>query len=145
MSEKAIGSPIDRVDGRLKVTGAALYAADAPVAGVTHGVIVPSLIARGRVQAIDADAARKAPGVVAVVTHENMPRLKQPGSDFFRGGTLNEDRLPLANDRIHYAGQYLAVVVAETPEQARHAASLVKVAYADEEPPPRRLGGRATV
>jgi xanthine dehydrogenase YagR molybdenum-binding subunit len=135
MSEKAIGAAIDRVDGRLKVTGAALYAADAPVAGVLHGFIVLSTIGRGRVQAIDADAARKAPGVAAVVTHENMPRLKQPGSDFFRGGTLNEDRLPLSDDRIHYAGQYLAVVVADTPEQARHAASLVKVAYSDEEPP----------
>src|SRR5439155_11050470 len=85
--------------------------------------------------AIDAVEARKAPGVVAIVTHENMPRLKQPGSDFIRGGMLNEDRLPLADDRIHYAGQYLAVVVAETPEQARYAASLVKVAYGDEEPP----------
>ena len=73
--------------------------------------------------------------MVAVVTHENMPRLKQPGSDFLRSGMLNEDRLPLADDRIHYAGQYLAVVVADTPEQARHAASLVKVAYADEEAP----------
>jgi CO/xanthine dehydrogenase Mo-binding subunit len=119
MSEKAVGAAIDRVDGRLKVTGAALYAADAPVAGVLHGVIVPSLIARGRVKAIDAAAARNAPGVVVVVTHENMPRLKQPGSDFIRGGTLNEDRLPLSDDRINYAGQYVAVIVAETPEQAR--------------------------
>src|SRR5262245_21040220 len=135
MNDKAIGSPIDRVDGRLKVTGTARYAADTPVSGVLHGFIVGSVIGRGRVQAIHADAARKAPGVVAVVTHENMPRLKQPGSDFFRGGTLNEDRLPLADDRIHYAGQYLSVVVAETPEQARHAASLVKVAYADEQAP----------
>src|SRR5262249_22420988 len=100
----AILDAVDRVDGRLKVTGAALYAADAPVAGVLHGFIVQSSIARRRVQAIDADAARKAPGVAAVVTHENMPRLKQPGADFMRGGTLNEDRLPLSDDRIHYAG-----------------------------------------
>jgi xanthine dehydrogenase YagR molybdenum-binding subunit len=135
MSERAVGAAIDRVDGRLKATGAALYAADAPVAGLLHGVIVGSLVARGRVKAIDADAARKAPGVAAVVTHENMPRLKQPGSDFIRGGILNEDRLPLSDDRIHYAGQYLAVVAAETPEQARYAASLVKVSYADEQPP----------
>jgi xanthine dehydrogenase YagR molybdenum-binding subunit len=135
MSEKAIGSAIDRVDGRLKVTGTARYAADAQVAGVTYGFIVPSLIARGRVKTIDVAAARKAPGVVAVVTHENMPPLKQPGSDFMRGGILNEDRLPLSDDRIHYAGQYLAVVVADTPERARHAASLVKVVYADEEQP----------
>jgi xanthine dehydrogenase YagR molybdenum-binding subunit len=135
MSGKAIGSAIDRVDGRLKVTGAALYAADTPVPGVTHAAIVPSLIARGRVKAIDADATRKAPGVVAVVTHENMPRLKQPGSDFIRGGMLNEDRLPLSDDRIHYAGQYLAVVVADSAEQARYAAFLVKVTYSHEEPP----------
>src|SRR5262249_24990921 len=135
MSDKAIGAAIDRVDGRLKVTGAALYTADASVSGVAHGFIVGSLVARGRVGAIDTTAARAAPGVVGVVTHENMPRLAQPGSDFLQGGMLNEDRLPLSDDRIHYAGQYLAVVVADTAERGRHAASLVKVADADEEPP----------
>ena len=55
MSERAVGTPIDRVDGRLKVTGAARYAADAPVSGVLHGFIVGSVIGRGRVRAIDAD------------------------------------------------------------------------------------------
>jgi xanthine dehydrogenase YagR molybdenum-binding subunit len=134
MSDKAIGSAIDRVDGRLKVTGAAPYAADASVVGVTHGVIVPSLIARGRVQTIDVDAARKAPGVVAVVTRENMPKLNQITTNFFTGGKLNESRLPLADDRIYYAGQYLAVVVADTPERATYAASLVEVAYDEEQP-----------
>jgi len=134
MSDKAIGSAVDRVDGRPKVTGAARYAADASVAGVTHGVIVSSLIARGRVQAIDTDAARKAPGVVAVVTQENMPELHPITTNFFTGGKINESRLPLADDRIHYAGQYLAVVVADTPERARYAASLVHVAYTEEQP-----------
>ncbi len=135
MSEKAIGSAVDRVDGRLKLTGAARYAADALVAGVMHGAIVSSRIARGRVKSIDIDSARKALGVVAIVTHENMPKLNEITTNFFTGGKINEGRrLPLADDRIYYAGQYLAVVLADTPERAQYAASLVKVKYDEEQP-----------
>lgn len=140
MATEVIGRPIDRVDGRLKVTGAARYTAEAPVSGVAHAVIVQSTIARGRVRRIEAAAAERAPGVLTVLTPVNMPRLRNVESDFAGGGApgggtvLGEDRLPLSDDRVHYAGQHLAVVVAETLEEARHAASLVTVAYDAERP-----------
>jgi xanthine dehydrogenase YagR molybdenum-binding subunit len=116
------------------VTGAARYSAEAAHDGMTYAVIVQSTIARGRVSAIDATAAKAAPGFLGVVTRENMPKLTQPKEDFFQGGKLGDDRLPLTDDRVHYAGQHLAVVVADSPERARHAASLVKVSYAAEKP-----------
>ncbi len=139
MATDVVGRPIERVDGRLKVTGAARYAADAPVEGVAHAVIVQSTIARGRA-AIDAAEAERAPGVLAVLTPRTMPRLRRVKADFSGGGApgggtmLGEDRLPLEDDAVHHAGQHMAVVVAETFEQARHAASLVRVTYEAERP-----------
>ena len=126
-----IGRPIDRVDGRLKVTGQARYAAEAPVQGVAHAVLVESNIARGTIASIDTSAAEAQPGVLAVVTSKNMPKLSDPRKG---GGMTGENRLPLSDDNILYAGQHVAVVLANTLEQARHAADLVKVAY-DPEPP----------
>src|SRR4051812_28287046 len=112
MSTSSIGKAVDRVDGRAKVTGAARYAAEAPADGMTYAVIVQSTISRGRVSAIDVSAAKAAPGFLGIVTRENMPKLTQPKEDFFQGGKLGDDRLPLTDDTIHYAGQHLAVVVA---------------------------------
>ena len=134
MSTKAVGTALDRVDGKLKVTGAAKYASDFPAKDLAHAALVGSTIARGKVKDIDAAAALKAPGVLAVITHKNVPRLWPAKEDFFNGGKPGEDRLPLADDVIHYAGQYVAVVVAEAPERARHAADLVKVTYVEEKP-----------
>src|SRR4051794_18079430 len=134
MTTQSIGKAVDRVDGRAKVTGAARYSAEATHDGMAYAVIVQSTISRGRVSGIDATAAKAAPGVLGVVTRENMPKLKQPKEDFFQGGKLGDDRLPLADDTVHYAGQHLAVVVADSPERARHAAGLVKVSYATEPP-----------
>ena len=71
----AIGQPLSRVDGRLKVTGAARYAADIPIAELAHAVIVHSTIANGRIASIDTTAAERAPGVLAVFTYRNMPRM----------------------------------------------------------------------
>src|SRR6266566_10110389 len=71
----AIGQPISRLEGRLKTTGAARYTADLPIADVVHGVIVQSTIANGRTVSIDTRAAEKAPGVLAVFTHRNLPRM----------------------------------------------------------------------
>src|SRR6476646_1261970 len=68
-----VGTPISRVDGRAKVTGAAKYAADYPVQNLAHAVLVGSMIARGRVTGIDVAAAEGAPGVLAVITHEDQP------------------------------------------------------------------------
>ncbi|GAA2214262.1 xanthine dehydrogenase family protein molybdopterin-binding subunit [Nonomuraea monospora] len=120
-----VGKPVARVDGVAKVTGAARYAADTQVSGVTHGVLVPSTIARGRITAIDTTKAAAAAGVLGVFTHRNLGRLNVTG---LRGS------LPLQDDRIRHAGQPVAIVVARTLEQARHAATLVKVAYRAERP-----------
>jgi len=75
MSTAFIGQPVSRVDGRRKVTGGATYAAEFRVPGVAHNAIVRSTVANGRIASLDTEAAERAPGVVAVVTHRNAPRL----------------------------------------------------------------------
>ncbi len=133
-AQSVIGQPMDRTDGRLKVTGAATYSADNNVANLAHGVIVSATIAKGRIRNIDSVSARSAPGVVAVITHENAIKLTQPKIDFMAGGYPAEMRMPFADDAVGYVGQAVALVIGETIEQARHAASLVAVEYATEIP-----------
>jgi xanthine dehydrogenase YagR molybdenum-binding subunit len=128
----AIGKPASRVDGRLKVTGEARYAAEESLPGMAHGVLTGSPIAHGRIVRIDTSGALKLPGVLAIYTHENRGRLGEPPNDLMKG-LIAESRLPLEDDEIHYAGQYVAMVVAETFEQARDAAARVKVRYEREE------------
>ena len=133
-----VGKPIDRVDGRKKITGAALYAAEFRHDRLAHAVLVQSTIANGKILAIDSAAAKRAPGVLAVLTHLNTPKFKtaEKGAkaDPLQSGRLGEERLPFADDAIHYAGQHVSLVVADTLEHARHAASLVKVRYREEKP-----------
>ncbi|MGI8743530.1 MAG: xanthine dehydrogenase family protein molybdopterin-binding subunit [Bryobacteraceae bacterium] len=129
-----IGQPINRVDGRLKVTGAAKYAGDYPGHEMAYGVPVQSAIARGKVLKIDTTAARKAPGVLHIITRENAPKLQKPKNDFGSSTKLGEDRMPFADDRIYYAGQYLGLVVADSIERAMEAAALVKVDVEEEGP-----------
>ena len=131
-----IGKPIDRVDGRLKVTGAAKYAAEFNQTNMGYAFPVRSTIAHGTITAIDTSAAENSAGVIAVLTHKNARRLKavDPAEIFKTGGFLGEDLLPLQDDKIHYFGQFIALVVAETYEQARHAAALLKATYAPEKP-----------
>jgi xanthine dehydrogenase YagR molybdenum-binding subunit len=128
-----IGARVSRVDGRAKVTGAARYTAEHFAPDMTRGVVVSSTVAKGRIVSIDAVAALQVPGVVAVMTHETRPKMRSlrlfykdivsPGGKPFR---------PLYDDRIYFSGQPVALVIAETFEQARHAARLVKVNYAAE-------------
>ncbi len=128
----AVGQPISRIDGRLKVTGGARYTADLPFAAMTHAAIVYSTIANGRIVTIDAAVAEKAPGVLAVITHTNMPRMNRlPWSHLRPQG---QTYLPLQDDKIHYAGQPVALVVAATLDQATYAGTLIKVAY-EADPP----------
>src|SRR5205823_9751533 len=90
-----------------------------------------------KILSIETKAAEAAPGVLAVVTHLNAPKPKEPAAKKDRGqthGIRSEERVPFSDDEIHYAGQYVAVVVAKTIEQARHAASLLRVTYAPEDP-----------
>ena len=123
----AVGQPISRIDGRLKVTGGARYTADIPVEAIVHGAIVYSTIANGRTVSIDTAAAENAPGVLDVLTHKNMPRMNQQSWSHLH--PQGQTYLPLQDDRIHYAGQPLALVIAATLDQANYAGTLIKVAY----------------
>ncbi|HEX4449121.1 MAG TPA: xanthine dehydrogenase family protein molybdopterin-binding subunit [Polyangiaceae bacterium] len=129
MSAAIVGQGIDRVDGRLKVTGTAPYAAEVAVANVTYAVIVTSTTTRGRVTAIDARAAERVAGVLRVLTHENAPKL--PGIDR-KEGMIDRVLQVLQDDRVFYADQPVALVVAETLEAAQEAATQVLVTYQPE-------------
>jgi xanthine dehydrogenase YagR molybdenum-binding subunit len=123
----AIGQPISRIDGRRKVTGGAQYTADIPFPGAAHAAIVHSKIANGRTVSIDTAAAGQAPGVLAVLTHHNVPRMnRMPWSHLHPQG---QTYLPLQDDKIHYAGQPVAMVVAETRDQAAYAGTLLEIQY----------------
>jgi xanthine dehydrogenase YagR molybdenum-binding subunit len=123
-----LGQGIVRKDGILKVTGAASYAADNHLPGTAYAVLVGSTIPAGRIRRLDAQPALQAPGVIAVVTHENAPRLDSPGS-MITGGEFAEHFFPLQEPEIFYWNQYVAVVVADTLERAEAAAALVRVEY----------------
>ncbi|GAB3314514.1 xanthine dehydrogenase family protein molybdopterin-binding subunit [Larkinella ripae] len=118
---KLTGTPVNRIDGILKVTGKAAYSTDYPVKNMAYAVVFKSTIAAGKIRSIDTAAAEKAPGVLAVITHQNAPKLDTEGG--IRGGAL------LQSPVIEFYGQHIGLVVAETFEQARHATRLVKVAY----------------
>jgi xanthine dehydrogenase YagR molybdenum-binding subunit len=130
----AVGQPISRADGRLKVTGAAQYTADIPVKGAAHAAIVHSTIANGRTVSIDTGAAEDEPGVLAVFTHRNMPRMNPTPRPWHHLHPHGQGYLPLQDDKIHYAGQPVALVVAATRDEAAHAGTLIKVEYAAEPP-----------
>jgi xanthine dehydrogenase YagR molybdenum-binding subunit len=130
----AIGQPLTRLDGRVKVTGAAKYSAEFARPKLAHAVLIQSTIANGRVTNIDVSAAKSAPGVIGILTRENAPRFKAFPDDHRKPGAPGENRVPLEDDQIYYAGQHLGVVVAESFEQATHAASLVRTTYAAEPP-----------
>jgi xanthine dehydrogenase YagR molybdenum-binding subunit len=120
-----IGKPFSRSDGRLKVTGGARYTADVALAGAAHAAIVHSTIASGRIVSIDTRVAERAPGVLVVLTHHNVPRMNRvPWSHLHPQG---QTYLPLQDDKIHYAGQPIALVVAATRDQAAHAGTYVRV------------------
>ncbi|GAB7037181.1 MULTISPECIES: xanthine dehydrogenase family protein molybdopterin-binding subunit [Catenuloplanes] len=133
MPVSPLGREIDRVDGRSKVTGAAQYAADYPVADVAYAYVVTSTIAKGRILAMDTAAAVAAPGVRAVFHPDRNLGFRPP-----RAGSpalMVENYLPLQDREVRYYGQAVAMVVAETFEQARDAAALITTTY--ESAPPR--------
>jgi xanthine dehydrogenase YagR molybdenum-binding subunit len=120
-----IGTSLPRPDGFAKVTGVALYAADHRANGMLHGAFVQAPLPAGRVTAIDASAALDVPGVVHVLTQADMPRLGPAPSP-----PLATVFLPMQGDEIRHEGQPVAIVLAETPEAARHGAGLVVADYA---------------
>ena len=130
----SVGQPVDRQDGRLKVTGQAHYAADYSLPGMAYAVPILSTIARGRVLAMHTAEIERLPGVVAVITHQNVIPLHHPVIDFMTASMPGEGRVVLEDDVVHYAGQYIGLVVAETLEQARDAAVRLRVDYREEKP-----------
>jgi xanthine dehydrogenase YagR molybdenum-binding subunit len=129
----ATGTGINRKDGLAKVTGTATYAAEHQIPNLVHGYLVTANIANGKIKSINTQAAETAPGVIAVFTHKNAPKIFKPSNNFVNS-KIYEARLPLADDTIHYAGQIIGLVVADTFEQARDAAHLVKVEYTTQKP-----------
>ncbi|HEV3162229.1 MAG TPA: xanthine dehydrogenase family protein molybdopterin-binding subunit [Xanthobacteraceae bacterium] len=134
-----IGQPLTRRDGMLKVTGAARYAADHHPPGMLYAVLAVSTIARGRVAFLDVAAAKAHPGVVEVITPANRPPLAQDPDEKPDPITFRLDLLQ--SDRVRYAGQPIAVVIAETLETATEGVSLLAPRYQIE---PARVGLDAT-
>lgn len=130
-NNSVIGEPMNRVDGKLKVTGGAKYAAEYDLPNLVHAVLVTSTIAKGSIRSIDSKQAERAPGVTAVVSHLNTPPV--PGyADNGRPAQFRPLRV-FYNNQVYFYGQPVAIVVADTLERARHAASLVKVQYQQEQ------------
>jgi xanthine dehydrogenase YagR molybdenum-binding subunit len=132
VSEAGMGRSVNRVEGREKVTGAALYAADTVIAGVAHATVVQSEIPHGTVtrESLERSAARasSAPGVLTVLTPLDCPPLNAPPRDMTYDLPL-ERRPPLSDLTVQHVGQHMAVVVADTLENAVFAASLFDLAY----------------
>ncbi len=128
-----IGASVSRLDGPLKVKGAARFAAEFALDDMVYAALAFATIPRGRIAALDTAAAEAAPGIVAVMTHLNAPRMNKPAVFGSSPTAAGPSDLPIMqDDRIHWNGQPIAVVLGETQEQADHAASLIAATYAPE-------------
>src|SRR4051812_36732774 len=128
-----VGQPIDRIDGRLKVTGRATYAYEHKIPNALRAVIVTSTVAKGRIASIDSKTAEAIPGVLAVLTHLNAPKLPHLQSQPKAPPTGRLVQV-LQDDVVRYANQPVALVVADTYENAREAAQSVRIQYAAGKP-----------
>lgn len=128
-----MGKPHPRIDGRLKVTGEARYPSDVPVANPAYAFLVTSPVAKGRITGFDLEAAKAVPGVLDIMTHENVERLEE--IEFFAaGGTGSTSIRALRSPEILHDGQIIAMVVADSFEAAREAALKVKARIDRAEP-----------
>jgi xanthine dehydrogenase YagR molybdenum-binding subunit len=127
----AVGTAHTRVEGRDKVTGAARYAGEIPFTGLVHGWLALSTVARGRIRAIETADALGMPGVLAVLTHENAPRVHTDYTGLM-GMKPDPTTAVFQHDRVPHRGWPVALVVAETSEQAREAAEALVVHYEQE-------------
>ena len=132
-----IGKPFSRVDGELKVKGEAPFTAEFKIENLVYAALVCSTITKGRATRIDASEAKRVPGFITIITHENAPKMKAPPlmdvNDPSKGFASSD--LPVLQDnKVNWNGQPVAVVVAETLDQAEYAASLVRVEYEAETP-----------
>ena len=130
-SRRAIGLPVDRIDGPVKVTGGAPFAAEHLLPGMAYAALACSTLAKATIVSIDTEAAAQAPGVLLILTHENAPKLSTPPEFSQSGGPeASGTTAEVLNTReVSWNGQPIAVVVAETQDQAEHAASLVHATY----------------
>lgn len=126
--------PINRVDGKAKVTGTAIYAAEHKVPNIVYGFLVGSTIAKGRIKSLDTKSAERAPGVLAVLTHVNAPKIPgyQTGKDPAKPPTAGQPLRIFYNNQIFYYDQPIALVIADTYDRALYAAKLVKAQYEKE-------------
>ncbi len=129
-----IGKPHDRIDGRLKVTGAARYAADFAVPNPLYAHLVISTVGKGRITGIDDEAARAVPGVREIYTHANQPDLKAAGFFGAGKGQAQQGWRPLAGPDVKFYGEIVGMVVAETLLAARQAAAELRFDYEAEDP-----------
>ncbi len=126
---------LNRVDGKMKVTGKAKYAAEHHPAGLVYAILVNSPITKGRIKSIDTKKAERAAGVITVITHANAPKIPgyetapRTGANPEKGPTLGQPLRIFHDDTIYFNNQPLAMVIADTLERAMHAASLVKAEF----------------
>jgi xanthine dehydrogenase YagR molybdenum-binding subunit len=128
----ATGQPVDRVDGPAKVTGAGRYSAEISLPNLAYATLIGAAVASGRIDAVDAGEAERSEGVVAVLTHRDLPKIAaQPPlfPSLFGHAAPGETFFPMQDDVVHYAGQPVAMVVADTLERAQHASTLVRITY----------------
>lgn len=133
MSDKQqsiIGAGVPRIDGPDKLFGRANYAADNLPPNLAYGYGVFSTVASGKVSQLSVDEARNMPGVIGIFHHGHFPTLYHTPSSLAQGNKVEETRLPFEDERVYYEGQFVALVVADTFENARAAARRVKVTYA---------------
>ena len=129
-----IGAPVDRTDGRLKVTGGVRYSAEINLPGLTYGALITSTISDGTVASMDTSEAEKAPGVIKVFTPFNVPKLPKQSSMGVGAVPYARKLALLQDDKVHYFLQPIGVVIADTLVHATHAAELVKVKYNEGKP-----------
>src|SRR3954447_26343933 len=129
--DKGSNDPIDRVDGKAKVTGTATYAAEYKMQNIVYGFLVGSTVAKGRIKSIDTKSAERAPRVLAVITHFNAPKVPgyQTGKDPAKPPTNGRPLRIFYNDEIFYYDQPIALVIADTFERVLFAAKLVRAQY----------------
>ncbi|TGN90308.1 xanthine dehydrogenase family protein molybdopterin-binding subunit [Bradyrhizobium yuanmingense] len=134
MTISVIGQPLPRVDGRAKVTGSARYAADFNQPGQAYAVIVSATVGLGRVTGVDSAAVEKMPGVLAVLSHLNAPRLAYRPHKSYIDPATGERLHVLQDDHVRFHGQPVALVVAATIAQAERAAAALRLTYKAERP-----------
>jgi len=128
-----VGTQVSRLDGALKVKGAARFAAEFPLENMVYAALAYSQIAKGRIATLDTRVAEASPGVVLVMTHRNAPKMQPPPPFMTQAKAAGPDDRPvMQDDRIGWNGQPIAVVLAETQEQADHAVSLIEATYETE-------------